>query len=95
MSFPELLHGDEGAEAPEMDDEQQSELEKIDADGDKHLSKEEIIQYLMDQHDHSEEDPSANEEDVKQNVDDFFENQDADKDGVISYEEFNNQHDEL
>jgi len=95
LSFEELLEDPSGAEAPEMDEEQQSELVKIDTDGDEKLSREEIIQYLMKEHSHSEDEGAGSEEDVKQNVEEFFKNQDKDNDGVISQEEFNLQHDEL
>jgi len=91
LSFQELLDEGEG----EMEEEQQSELEAIDKNGDKKLSREELINYLEEEHNHEGDNEPMDEDEREEHIDDFFEKQDIDKDGVVSYEEFNSKHDEL
>ena len=91
LSFQELLDDGEG----DMEEEQQSELEAIDKNGDKKLSKEELINYLEEEHNHPGDNEPMDEDEREEHIDDFFEKQDIDKDGVVSYEEFNSKHDEL
>ena len=79
----------------EMEEEQQSELKAIDTNGDKKLSREEILNYLEQEHNHPANNESMDENELKENIDEFFESKDIDNDGVVSYEEFNAKHDEL
>ena len=93
LGMQELLNEGE----TEWKEEEQEEIKAIDTNGDGKLSKEELSNYIAKEHDEydekeDEEDSSeAKEGYIKQ----FFERQDLDKDGVITYDEFHANHDEL
>ena len=78
-----------------MDEEADAELKAIDKNGDKKLSREELLNYLEEEHNHPANNEPMDEEELKENIDEFFEKKDIDNDGVVSYEEFNAKHDEL
>ena len=89
----ELMNEDE----TDWKEEEQEEIKAIDTDGDGKLSREELTKYIAQEHDEikdegEEEDTAeAKEGYIKQ----FFDRQDLDKDGVITYEEFHAIRDEL
>ena len=89
----ELMNEDEA----DWKEEEQEEIKAIDTDGDGKLSREELTKYIAQEHDEikdegEEEDTAeAKEGYIKQ----FFDRQDLDKDGVITYEEFHAIRDEL
>lgn len=93
LSFQELL--DDGEGETEDQKEQHDELKEIDMNGDGKLSKQELLNYLEKEHNHPESNEPMGDEDIKEHIDDFFEKQDIDNDGVVSYEEFNVKHEEL
>ena len=81
----------------EWKEEEQEEIKAIDTDGDGKLSKEELSNYIEREHEETEEegekgDPAEAKEGY---INEFFEKQDLDKDGVITYEEFHADRDEL
>ena len=89
-----------------MTEEESKELKAIDANGDGAVSKEELSTYISKEsakgQQQDNEDGTIHAGDAKQlpqytedDVDAFFEIQDADKDGFISYEEFKAEHSEL
>jgi len=93
LSMNELF--DEGE--TEWKEEEQEEIKAIDTDGDGKLSKEELSNYIQREHEETEdegetEDPAEAKEGY---INQFFEKQDLDKDGVITYEEFHANRDEL
>lgn len=83
----------------EWTEEEKDEMEAIDEDGDQKLSRDELLAYITKELDERESvEPTDDEEEPEGNekiVDTFFETQDFDKDGVISYDEFKSKHDEL
>ena len=86
---------DDGEGETEDQKEQHDELKEIDMNGDGKLSKQELLNYLEKEHNHPESNEPMGDEDIKEHIDDFFEKQDIDNDGVVSYEEFNVKHEEL
>ena len=93
LSMNELF--DEGE--TEFKEEEQEEIKAIDTDGDGKLSKEELSNYIEREHEESEEeDEKEDPAEAKEGyINQFFEKQDLDKDGVITYEEFHANRDEL
>ena len=91
----ELMAGSE----KEWTEEEKDEMRSIDEDGDQKLSREELLSYISKELEERESaQPTDDEEEPESNekiVDTFFETQDLDKDGVISYDEFISKHDEL
>lgn len=93
LSMKELMNEEEG----DWEEEEQKEIKAIDTDGDGKLSREEIAKYIAQEHgemeDEGEEGDTA--EAKEGYINQFFERQDIDKDGVITYEEFHAIRDEL
>ena len=82
----------------EWTEEETEEMKRIDTDEDELLSRDELFSYIskeLDDRDNTEEIDGEEPEDNEKILDTFFETQDLDKDGVISYEEFQAKHDEL
>ena len=81
----------------EVDEDDQKEFDAMDRDGDGKLSREELVKNFAPEHDEmkdkgEEGDTAEAQEDY---INQFFEKQDIDKDGVITYEEFHAIRDEL
>ena len=94
MSLEELTADSE----KEWTEEETEEMKRIDTDEDQLLSRDELFNYIskeLDARDNTDETDAEEPEDNEKIVDTFFETQDLDKDGVISYEEFQAKHDEL
>jgi len=71
-------------------------FKEIDANQDNTLSKDEVAQYLKSQLPAAEAAGMKNLPDTDKMVEDIFDHEDSDKDGVISHEEFSGpKHDEL
>ena len=74
------------------------EMKLIDTDDDQLISRGELLIYIskgLDNLDGTEAASADESEDHDEVVDTFFKTQDLNKDGVISYEEFHAEHDEL
>ena len=94
MSLEELTAESE----KEWTEEETEEMKRIDTDDDQLLSRDELFNYIskeLDNRDNTDEANAEAPEDNEKVLDTFFETQDLDKDGVISYEEFQAKHDEL
>ena len=94
MSVEELTEDLEQA----WTEEDTEEFKIIDTDRDQLISRGELFSYIsegLDNIEHTEVTGAEASEDNDKNIDTFFETQDLDKDGVISYEEFQAKHDEL
>ena len=81
----------------EVDEEDQKEFGAADIDGDGKLSREEVAKIFAQEHDEMEDEgEEADTAEAKEGyINQFFERQDIDKDGVITYEEFHAIRDEL
>ena len=91
LSMKELLNEGE----TEWKEEEQEEIKSIDTDGDGKLSKEELLNYIEREDEKGEGEKVDSAEDKEGYINQFFEKQDIDKDGVITYEEFHTNRDEL
>ena len=94
LSMEELTADSEN----EWTGEETEEMKRIDTDADQLLSRDELFRYISKELDDRQSNEPTDTEEPESNdniVDTFFETQDLDKDGVISYEEFQAKHDEL
>ena len=89
-----------------VSEEESKALKSIDADGDGSVTKEELSNFfdqeLAQRQKDSNEDETIHTDDGNQSpqyteddIDRFLEIHDRDKDGILSYDEFKNEHDEL
>jgi len=92
LSMNELFEGE-----TDLKEDEQDEIKAIDTNGDGKLSKEELSNYIEREHEETEEeDEKEDPAEAKEGyINQFFETQDLDKDGVITYEEFHANRDEL
>ena len=81
----------------DLKEDEQDEIKAIDTNGDGKLSKEELSNYIEREHEETvEKDKKEDPAEAKEGyINQFFETQDLDKDGVITYEEFHANRDEL
>ena len=68
---------------------------EMDTDGDQKISRDELFKYLLKHSKLSEEVSGVGAENKNTIINEMFSTQDTDKDGVLSFEEFKAEHDEL
>ena len=75
-----------------LGEEEKKHMMEMDTNGDEKISRDELFKYLLKHSEHSEEGSGKNKNKI---IDDMFSSQDIDNDGVLNYEEFDAEHDEL
>ena len=75
-----------------LGEEEKKHMMEMDTNGDEKISRDELFKYLLKHSEHSEEGSGKNKNKI---IDDMFSTQDIDNDGVLNYEEFDAEHDEL
>lgn len=88
LTIDEFFHNELGIE-------EHAHMMNMDTDGDQKISRDELLKFLLKRINRSEEASGAGAENKNTMIDEMFLTQDIDKDGVLSFEEFKSEHDDL